>query len=133
MKGDAASELRGVETLCKLVRDEARSVMWRDYGRKFPNGRRDFSYVLSNVLKLLDEKGCDAVTFSLFSIIPRKSFNVCNVRMIYSGSSKPPIFTGYQSYPRNARTSWDAAPTWPKSSVAFARPAPLQNSTPISD
>jgi len=48
-------------------------IVSRDYRCKFPNGRRDFSYALPEVLKLLDDKGCDAAILSLFSIIPQKS------------------------------------------------------------
>ena len=44
--------------------------MTRDYRKEFPNGRRDFSHTFKDVLTLLDEKGCDAMLFSLFSIIP---------------------------------------------------------------
>ena len=47
----------------------------RDYRDKFSNGYRDFSHTLPQVLDLLDGEGCDAVLFSLFGIIPRKSFN----------------------------------------------------------
>lgn len=46
----------------------------RDYRYKYDNGYRDFSHVMPDVLKFLDEKGCDAVLFSLFSIVPRNSF-----------------------------------------------------------
>jgi hypothetical protein len=49
-------------------------IVSRDYGVIFSNGYRDFSQSLPQVLKLLDEKGCDAVLFSLFSIIPRKGY-----------------------------------------------------------
>ena len=41
----------------------------RDYRDKFSNGYRDFSHMLTQVLGLLDGEGCDAVLFSLFSII----------------------------------------------------------------
>ncbi len=47
----------------------------RDYGFRYPNGYRDFSHVLPNVLKLLDREGCDTVVLPLFSIIPRASYN----------------------------------------------------------
>lgn len=51
-------------------------VVSRDYGHEYENGFRDFSYVLPNVLKLLDGERCDAVLFSLFSIIPRKKYDL---------------------------------------------------------
>ncbi|MDL2279306.1 hypothetical protein LJC15_01400 [Desulfovibrio sp. OttesenSCG-928-G11] len=64
-------------------------IVARDYNVRFPNGYRDFSYVLPEVLALLDERGCDTVLFSLFSIIPRKDYAIlptlpefANLRMI---------------------------------------------------
>jgi hypothetical protein len=53
-------------------------IVSRDYRCKFPNGRRDFSFALPKVLKLLEGKGCDAVSFSLYSIIPQESHNLRN-------------------------------------------------------
>jgi len=50
-------------------------IVSRDYNHEYENGYKDFSYALSGILKLLDQNGCDAVIFSLFSIIPRNSFN----------------------------------------------------------
>lgn len=50
-------------------------IVSRDYQHKFANGYRDFSHALPDVLKLLDNKGCDAVLFSLFSIVPRQSYD----------------------------------------------------------
>jgi hypothetical protein len=47
----------------------------RNYWFRFENGYRDFSYILPDVLKLLDNLGCDTVLFSLFSIIPRNSYD----------------------------------------------------------
>ena len=65
-------------------------VVSRDYSDKFSNGYRDFSQALSPVLELLDGKGCDALVFSLFSIIPRESYDprtsfsgLKNVRAIF--------------------------------------------------
>jgi hypothetical protein len=54
-------------------------IISRDYRCRFPNGPkglRDFSYTLPRTLKLLDDNGCDAVLFSLFSIIIRKSYDL---------------------------------------------------------
>jgi hypothetical protein len=48
-------------------------IVSRDYGHRFGNGNRDFSHALPKVLKILDDQGCDAVLFSLFSIDPRTS------------------------------------------------------------
>lgn len=50
-------------------------IVSRDYNHKIGNGFRDFSSRLKDILKFLDEKGCDAVLFSLFSIPPREFFN----------------------------------------------------------
>ena len=50
-------------------------ILTRDYRTKFPNGYRDFSHTLSQVLRRLDDEGCDTVLFSLFSIIPRKGYD----------------------------------------------------------
>ena len=49
-------------------------IVSRDYRYTFNNGFRDFSNTLPDILKLLDDKGCDAVLFSLFSIVPRESY-----------------------------------------------------------
>jgi len=51
-------------------------IVSRDYRRKYENGYRDFSHTLPDVLKLLDKKGCGAVLFSLFSIIPRETLRI---------------------------------------------------------
>jgi hypothetical protein len=50
-------------------------VVSRDYSVKYPNGYRDFSYGLTNVLKMLDQKKCDAVLFSLYSIDTRRPYS----------------------------------------------------------
>lgn len=50
-------------------------IVTRDYQKKFSNGYRDFSHILSQILRQLDDEGCDAVLFSLFGIIPRKGFD----------------------------------------------------------
>ncbi|MDL2216274.1 hypothetical protein LJB81_00905 [Desulfovibrio sp. OttesenSCG-928-M14] len=64
-------------------------IVARDYNVRFPNGYRDFSYVLPDVLSLLDDNGCDAVLFSLYSLIPRDGYDprlaftgLRNIRMI---------------------------------------------------
>ena len=49
-------------------------IVSRDYRHRYENGFRDFSHMLPRVLALLDEKGCDTVLFSLFSIIARSPF-----------------------------------------------------------
>jgi len=51
-------------------------IVSRNYTFKFPNGYRDFSHVMPDVLKSLDKNKCDAVLFSLYSIVPRKSFDL---------------------------------------------------------
>jgi hypothetical protein len=53
-------------------------IVSRDYRCEFPNGRRDFSHVLPEVLKLLDRNGCDAAVFSLFSIVSQESHGLSN-------------------------------------------------------
>ena len=50
-------------------------IIARDYNIRFPNGYRDFSYALPEILALLHENGCDAALFSLFSIIPRQGYD----------------------------------------------------------
>jgi hypothetical protein len=50
-------------------------VVSRDYSVKYPNGYRDFSYGMTNVLKMLDQKKCDAVLFSLYGIDARRSYS----------------------------------------------------------
>lgn len=51
-------------------------IVSRDYNRKYENGYRDFSQALPSALRLLDQNGCDAALFSLFSVVPRKTFNL---------------------------------------------------------
>ncbi len=57
---------------------EKLGIVSRDYRYNFPNGYRDFSYAFPNVLKLLDDKKCDAVLFSLYTIVPREGNNIYN-------------------------------------------------------
>jgi hypothetical protein len=54
-------------------------IVSRDYCCKFSNGRRDFSHVLPQVLKLLERNGCDAAVFSLFSIVSQESRGLPNM------------------------------------------------------
>lgn len=54
-------------------------IVTRDYTKEFPNKRRDFSYSFSDILRQLDDAGCDAVLFSLFSIIPRSEIDYSDV------------------------------------------------------
>jgi len=49
-------------------------IVSRDYRRTYPNGYRDFSYALPEILTCLDRQSCDAVLFSSYSLIPRDSF-----------------------------------------------------------
>jgi hypothetical protein len=49
-------------------------IVSRDYSRRDVNGFRDFSNSFPEILQLLDQKGCDIVLFSLYSIVPRRSF-----------------------------------------------------------
>lgn len=48
-------------------------IISRDYRTRYDNGYRDFSHAFADVLNLTDAQGCDAVLFSLFSIIPRNT------------------------------------------------------------
>jgi hypothetical protein len=64
-------------------------IVARDYNVRYPNGYRDFSHVLPDMLALLDGKGCDTALFSLYSVIPRKGYdiltplpNLANLKMI---------------------------------------------------
>ena len=53
-------------------------IVSRDYRHAFPNNRRDFSHSLPAVLGLLDKELCDAVVFSMYSIIPRNGYSVAS-------------------------------------------------------
>jgi hypothetical protein len=54
----------------------------RDYNHLYPNGCKDFSHALKPTLEYLDRALCDTVLFSLFSIIPRRGFNLfANLRL----------------------------------------------------
>ena len=48
-------------------------IVSRNYSNKFANGYRDFSDTLLGVIKLLDNRKCDAVLFSLYTLVPRES------------------------------------------------------------
>jgi hypothetical protein len=50
-------------------------IVSRDYRHTYENGYRDFGHVLPDVLNMLDDQGCDAVLFSLFSIVKRESYD----------------------------------------------------------
>ena len=50
-------------------------IVSRDYNVRFPNGYRYFSHVWHDVLTLLDDNGCDAVLFSLYTLEPRPDFD----------------------------------------------------------
>jgi hypothetical protein len=50
-------------------------IVARDYNLRFPNGYRDFSFVLPPVLRLLDGKGCGIALFSLYSLVPRQGYD----------------------------------------------------------
>jgi len=71
------SKLNGSATIPTLKIAKL-GIVSRDYNLKYENKYRDFSYSLQGILKLLDQKGCDTVVFSLFSVVPRKSFNPYN-------------------------------------------------------
>lgn len=51
-------------------------IVSHDYRFKEENNYRDFSYSLKNVLSYLDNKYCDSVLFSLFTIVPREDFEI---------------------------------------------------------
>ena len=63
-------------------------IVSRDYRYKYENGFRDFSEAFPEILKRLDEEGCDTVLFSLYSIVDRKSFRplrsmrLCNIKAV---------------------------------------------------
>ncbi len=48
----------------------------RDYTKAFPNGYRDFSHSMQNVLNLLDQQGCDTVLFSLYGLVQRENYDL---------------------------------------------------------
>lgn len=54
-------------------------IVSRDYRKKYPNSYCDFSYSLPDVLRMLDDSACDAVLFSLYSIIPRQGYSLRRV------------------------------------------------------
>ena len=54
-------------------------IVSRNYRTIYGNGRRDFSHSMHDVLALLDEKGCDAVLFSLYSVVVTSAFSVLEV------------------------------------------------------
>ena len=50
-------------------------IVSRDYWKEYENGYRDYSQVLPAILKLLDDKGCDSVLFSLYGVIVPPNYN----------------------------------------------------------
>lgn len=54
-------------------------VVSRDYVRRFGNGQRDFSYSMLEVLTFLDNNCCDAVLFSLYSVVVTDAFSVLDI------------------------------------------------------
>lgn len=48
----------------------------RDYNIEYPNGYRDFSHHMPEILAALDKEGCDTALFALYSIIPRKGYDL---------------------------------------------------------
>lgn len=73
--GDPLQEKSGKTDTSPFLNIAKIGIVSRDYRHRYDNGYRDFSLTLPAVLNLLDYKGCDAVLFSLFSIIPRKSYD----------------------------------------------------------
>jgi len=73
-KGFSGQQLRVKTDLGPRLAIAKIGIVSRDYTHKYTNGFRDFSDALPGVLALLDKEGCDTVLFSLYSIIPRKSF-----------------------------------------------------------
>jgi hypothetical protein len=56
--------------ICKI------GIVTRNYQEEYSNGYRDFSHTLPQLLSQLDDQGCDTVLFSLYSIVPRESFDL---------------------------------------------------------
>ncbi len=50
-------------------------IVSHDYRYEEKNGFRDFSYAFGQILKCLDDKGCDSVLFSLYTLVNRKTFD----------------------------------------------------------
>lgn len=70
-------------------------IVTREYQIKFPNGYRDFSHTLHQVVKRLDDEGCDTALFSLFSIIPRKGYD-CRTALISLKNIKTILLEEFQ-------------------------------------
>ena len=51
-------------------------IVSRDYREKDKNKFRDFSYNFESILLYLNQRSCDSVVFSLFTLVKRKSFDV---------------------------------------------------------
>ena len=97
-------------------------IVSRDYRYKYVNGFRDFSHTLPDVLRLLDSLGCDAVLFSLFSIVQRESYTplsafngLNNINAIFleefQDTPKERIQERYGVYHRN-NGKWDVYGFW---------------------
>jgi|YelNatPaOPRAMG01_1025707.scaffolds.fasta_scaffold125041_1 hypothetical protein len=51
-------------------------IVSHDYSCEEDNKLRDFSYAFADILKCLDNKGCNSVLFALFTLIPRNDFKI---------------------------------------------------------
>lgn len=87
-------------------------IVSRDHTLTSPNGFRDYSHSLLDVLALLDDRGCDAVMLSPWSIVPREGYDpltrlrLRNVKAILyehrpqggeGVQGRPPFFVAYQT------------------------------------
>jgi len=87
-------------------------IVSRDYRYRFSNGYRDYSQKLPEILQLLDGEKCEAVLFSLFSIIPRESYDpsetfdvLKHIKVIHLEEFKDGLVRDAERYVIHHRTS----------------------------
>lgn len=65
--------------LPKTINISKLGLVSHDYRYEEQNGYRDFSHSVRSVLTCLDNKECDSVLFSLFTIVKRKGFDAIQI------------------------------------------------------
>lgn len=76
---DFDSDQNNFSELPKIVNIQRLGIVSHDYRCKEKNNYRDFSDTFVPILSFLDNKNCDSVLFSLFTIIQREDFDIIQI------------------------------------------------------
>ena len=99
-RGRYQSETTAVESRRPTLQLKRIRIVSRDFTHTFENGRCDFSDVLTKVLHLLDQNGCNAVIFSLFSIIPQHTYFLEQLNKLSLKHVKAIFLEEFKDFPR---------------------------------